>query len=65
MKKVIIATFLLSLAGCGKIGVNGVISQVIGDWAEVKLPAGCVAKQIAAAQSNGVAVLCVDGRVFH
>lgn len=56
---------LLTLAGCGKIGVSGVVSQVVGNWAEVKLPANCQAKQISAEENSGVAVLCEDGRVFH
>lgn len=53
------------LAGCDKYGVSGNISQLTGNWAEVRLPDGCVAKQIAAEESSGVVVLCQDGRVFH
>lgn len=55
----------MAVAACSKTGVGGAISQTFGDWAVVRLPAGCVAKQIAAEEGNGVAVLCEDGRVFH
>ena len=65
MNKIIIAVALLSLAGCGKVGVGGSIKQAFGDWAEVKLPDGCKAHQISAEEGNGVAVLCEDGRIFH
>lgn len=66
MKKAIVITgIVLMLAGCGKVGVGGAISQAVGNWAEIKLPAGCKARQISAEEGNGVAVLCEDGRVFH
>lgn len=55
----------LLLTGCGKLEVGGTISQAFGNWAEVRLPDGCVAKQVAGEESNGVIVLCEDGRVFH
>lgn len=55
----------LTLAACGKTGVSGSISQTFGNWAQVRLPAGCIAKLISAEESSGVAVLCEDGRVFH
>lgn len=53
------------LAACGKYGMTGHVSHMLGNWAEVSLPDGCVAKQIAAEEGSGVAVLCEDGRVFH
>lgn len=53
------------LAGCGKVGIEGAVKQHFGDWAQITLPAGCVAKQISASRGAGVAVLCEDGRVFH
>ena len=53
------------LAGCGKLGVSGTVNQMVGDWAEVKLPAGCTPKQIAGEEGSGVIVLCEDGRIFH
>ncbi len=66
MKRVlIIAALMLPLVGCGKVGVGGSVKQIFGDWAEVKLPDGCRAKQISAEESSGVAVLCEDGRIFH
>jgi hypothetical protein len=66
MKTVVLALLALAaLTGCDKLGVNGVVSQAVGNWAEVKLPAGCAAKQIVAEEHTGVAVLCEDGRVFH
>lgn len=65
MKKTLIVVICLSLAGCGKLGIGGHISQLVGNWAEVKLPDGCKAKQVSAEEGSGVAVLCEDGRVFH
>jgi hypothetical protein len=53
------------LCGCGKLGVSGNVAQLVGNWAEVKLPDGCKVKQIAAERDSGVAVLCEDGRIFH
>jgi len=66
MKNAIIALALtLTLAGCDKVGADGTVAQMLGSWAQVTLPDGCIAKQIAASENNGVAVLCEDGRVFH
>lgn len=66
MKKVLIlCACALSLGACSKLGLGGVGAQMVGDWAEVNLPAGCVVQQIAAEHDNGVAILCKDGRVFH
>lgn len=66
MKKVfLLAAIAVVLSGCGKTGIGGAINQQFGDWAEIRLPTGCVAKQISAEESSGVAVLCEDGRVFH
>jgi hypothetical protein len=59
------AALVGSLAACGKIGVTGMVDQAMGNWAQVKLPDGCVPRQIAAEANSGVAVLCKDGRVFH
>lgn len=58
-------TTILLLTGCGKVGVGGSVNQLVGNWAEVKLPTGCAAKQVAGEEGNGVVVLCEDGRVFH
>lgn len=63
--RIALAVALLCLAGCGKVGLGGQISQGLGNWAQVRLPDGCVAKQVAAEEGSGVAVLCEDGRVFH
>lgn len=65
VKIIVIVGILLSLAACGKLGISGIASQALGDWAEVKLPPGCAVKQVAAEESSGVVVLCEDGRVFH
>ena len=66
MKKIIVcAVALLALGGCGKVGVFGSVSQTFGNWAEVTLPPGCKAKQIAGEEGNGTIVLCEDGRLFH
>lgn len=66
MRKGLLITFvILALSACDKVGAGGVISQAFGNWAEVKLPEGCRAKQISAEQGSGVAVLCEDGRIFH
>ena len=54
-----------SMAACGKIGVGGRLNSLVGNWAEVSLPVGCTAKQIASSSDHGVAVLCEDGHVFH
>jgi hypothetical protein len=56
---------LLLLSGCAKLGVSGVMSQAVGDWAQIRLPQGCIAQQIAAEEHGGVAILCKDGRIFH
>ena len=61
---ILVAACLL-LSSCDKVGAGGGISHLVGNWTEVHLPQGCVAKQIAAEEGNGVAVLCEDGRVFH
>ncbi len=55
----------LSLCSCGKYDPGSSISHAFGGWGEIRLPDGCVAKQIAVESNNGVAVLCEDGRVFH
>jgi hypothetical protein len=55
----------LALSGCDKYGSGGGFSHLLGNWAQVNLPDGCVAKQIAVEENSGVAVLCEDGRVFH
>lgn len=66
MKKLfVIGLLTVSLSACGKMGAGGLISQMAGNWAEITLPVGCKAKQIAASSDAGVAVLCEDGRVFH
>lgn len=65
IKVAVICASVLSVAGCSKYGVNGSINQVIGDWTQLNLPKGCVAKQIAAEGSSSMAVLCEDGRVFY
>jgi hypothetical protein len=68
MKKTTLALMLLTavaLAGCGKLGAGGEVSKAFGNWVAVPLPAGCVAKQIAAEENGGVAVLCEDGRIFN
>lgn len=65
MKTTIVVAALLLLSGCGKVGSGGVINRAFGNWAEVRLPDGCKAKQIAADEHGGVSVLCDDGRVFH
>lgn len=65
MKKSIIIAACLLLSACGKIGLGGQVSQLMGNWAELKLPEGCRPKQISAEEGAGVAVLCEDGRVFH
>lgn len=65
MKLTVIVLACMGLSACDKVGVGGAMSQVFGNWAEVKLPPGCVAKQVSAEEGNGVAVLCEDGRVFH
>lgn len=65
MTRAIAMVAVLVLAGCGKIGITGAIDQAVGNWAELRLPAGCVAKQISVEHDSGVAVLCEDGRVFH
>lgn len=60
-----IALLSVTLAGCDKYGGGGRLNQLLGNWTEVKLPDGCVAKQIAAEHVSGVVVLCEDGRIFH
>lgn len=65
MRIILVSLIALTLAGCGKVGVGGAISQTFGNWAQVNLPNGCKAKQISAEENSGVAVLCEDGRVFH
>lgn len=62
---VFVIVCIASLAGCGKVGFSGSMDQLVGDWAELKLPPGCVPQQIAAEHNAGVAVLCKDGRIFH
>lgn len=65
IKVAVICAAALSVAGCSKYGATGSIDHAIGDWAQLNLPKGCVAKQIAVEGTSGVAVLCEDGRVFH
>lgn len=55
----------LALAACNKTGVGGYAGRLLGDWVQLKLPEGCVARQIAADEQGGVSVLCEDGRIFH
>ena len=55
----------LLLSACGKLGAGGVANRVFGNWAEVRLPKDCVAKNIAGEEASGVIVLCEDGRIFH
>lgn len=64
MKLIILATLLITLTACGKLGVTGTINQELGNWAQVNVPDGCVPKQIAAEGNSGVVMLCEDGRVF-
>lgn len=65
MKHLLLLAAAFSLTACGKVGVTGTINRALGSWAQVTLPAGCTAKQIAADENGGVSVLCTDGRVFH
>lgn len=68
MKKLTLAASLLALtalAGCGKYGAGTALDRLIGNWAPIAPPSGCVVKQIAAEESGGLAVLCEDGRLFH
>ncbi|HTK84180.1 MAG TPA: hypothetical protein VL625_03755 [Patescibacteria group bacterium] len=66
MKNIIFAFIACTvIAGCGKIGAGGAVNQLMGNWAEVKLPADCKVKQIAGEEESGVIILCEDGRVFH
>lgn len=65
MKTISLILAAVLLSSCGKLGISGIASQVVGNWAEVKLPLGCVAKQVAGEEGSGVIVLCEDGRVFH
>ena len=60
-----IGALLVALAACGKLGDGGVMNKIVGNWAQVNLPSGCAAKQIAAEEHGGVAILCEDGRVFN
>lgn len=53
------------MSACGKVGVSGHWNRAFGNWAEVRLPPGCTARQIAADENGGVSILCEDGRVFH
>ena len=64
-KILVVAAAALVLSGCGKVGVGGMMSQAVGNWAEVRLPDGCKAKMIAAEENSGTVVLCEDGRLFH
>lgn len=66
MKRFVVIALLCSgLCACQKLGISGQLAQVVGDWAQVRLPPGCVPRQIASEEGKGVAVLCEDGRVFH
>lgn len=65
MKMTIIVLTCLLLGACDKVGVSGSINRAFGSWAQVALPPGCAAKQIAADEHGGVSLLCEDGRVFH
>jgi hypothetical protein len=53
------------LTGCGKVGISGKFNHALGNWAQVNLPEGCIVKQVAGEEGQGVIVLCEDGRVFH
>lgn len=64
MRKLILIACFLTF-GCAKYGVGGCAQQAIGDWVEVKIPAGCRVTQIAAEGNAGVVILCDDGRVYH
>jgi len=63
--RILIIVVCVMLAGCNKMGLSQHIDRFIGNWVPMNLPAGCVAKQIAAEEHGGVVVLCEDGRVFH
>jgi hypothetical protein len=65
MKVTLIVAMCLLLGACAKVGFSGSMSQLVGDWAEVRLPPGCKVKQIAGEEGTGVIVLCEDGRLFH
>jgi hypothetical protein len=65
MKYLILSILFVLISGCGKLGASGTVNQWLGNWAEVKLPAGCEPKQIVAEESSGVAVLCTNGKVYH
>lgn len=65
MRLIIALTLCVLVAACGKVGAGGSLNRLVGNWAPVTLPPGCVAKQIAADEHGGVSVLCEDGRVFH
>lgn len=62
---IVLISGLTILTGCDKVGAGGAMNQLIGNWAEVNIPEGCIVKQISAEESGGVAILCEDGRVFH
>ena len=62
---VVAVAAVVLVTSCDKLGVGGAINRAVGNWASITLPAGCVAKQIAAEEHGGVAVLCEDGRIFH
>jgi hypothetical protein len=64
MRKLILLACFLTF-GCAKYGVSGCAQQAVGDWAEVRVPAGCHVKQIAGEEHSGVIILCDDGRVYH
>lgn len=65
MRKIILASLLLfTLTGCNKYGVGGTLNHMVSNWVPVNLPSGCVPQQVSTG-SQGLVVLCKDGRVFH
>lgn len=65
IKLIILIALIAALTGCDKMGVQGIINQNLGNWAEIRLPENCVPSQIASSSDAGVVVLCKDGRLFH
>ncbi len=65
MKTIFVVGLCIALSACDKLGAGGGFQHLVGNWAEIHMPPGCVAKQISAEETAGVAVLCEDGRVFH
>lgn len=65
MKTTVIVLACVLLAACDKVSVGQRLNRVVGNWAELQVPAGCKPKQISVEEGSGVAVLCEDGRIFH